>query len=122
MEYAPIRQRAGRRPALTTLPPTLGLWLVAAFAIVLIGAATAGATAGSMLWALLLACSCIAATFLVLGVLGFPTLLAWPVLTGIAYPFLRYPTLSPIVTFDRIWIIGLLGAITFAVFAPAVMP
>jgi O-antigen ligase len=52
-----------------------------------------------------------AALVLIFARLGPRVLLWWIPLTGVAYPFLRYPSLNPIVTFDRLWVFGLLGVV-----------
>ena len=41
--------------------------------------------------------------------IGSKSVLTWVLLTAIAYPFLRYPVAHPVVTFDRIWILAMLG-------------
>jgi hypothetical protein len=51
------------------------------------------------------------ALFVVFSQVGFPVLLAWPVITGLAYPFIRFPRDDATVTFDRIWVLGMLGCI-----------
>ena len=92
-------------------------WVVGALVAALLGAALAGETdayLGATPSLLLVAAVCGAATFLVFGAIGYPAFLAWPVLTGIAYPFVRYPSGDPLVTFDRLWIVGLLGVIVLA--------
>lgn len=45
--------------------------------------------------------------------LGRMALPAWVVLTGVAYPFLRYPADGPVVTFDRLFLGALL--VSFAI-------
>jgi len=49
--------------------------------------------------------------FITFGTVGFPVLLGWLVLTGIAYPFVNYPKINPLLTFDRLWVVGMLGCI-----------
>ena len=99
-------------PALRSDPARMtdaaGPWLGALVAA-LLGAALAGETdryLGETPSLLLVAAVCGAATFLIFGAIGYPAFLAWPVLTGIAYPFVRYPSGDPVVTFDRLWIVG----------------
>ena len=41
-------------------------------------------------------------------------LLAWPVLTGALFPFVLVPKTNPVVTFDRIWVLGMVAAIAAA--------
>ena len=49
-------------------------------------------------------------------------LLAWPVLTGAAYAFVQEPRGNPVVTFDRIWVFGLLAVIAVAERSPTAHP
>lgn len=51
-----------------------------------------------------------AALCLIFRELGLYVLLAWAVLEGVAYPFLRFPPGTTLVTFDRIWLGAVLGA------------
>ena len=101
----------------TVTARALGPWLGASLLAVFVGAALSGETdqyVGSMPSLLLVAAVCGVATFLLFGAIGYPAFLAWPILTGIAYPFVRFPQGDPLVTFDRLWIIGLLGVIVLA--------
>jgi O-antigen ligase len=49
------------------------------------------------------------ALLLTLARVGSRSVVIWVVLTAIAYPYLRYPVAHPVVTFDRIWILAMLG-------------
>lgn len=77
----------------------------------LAGSAAAGLAVarGGGMAALILLGLCGLAAFLVFGELGWGTVLAWVVLSVLAYPFLRYPGNQPVVTFDRIVIGGMLS-------------
>jgi O-antigen ligase len=60
-----------------------------------------------------------AAAIVVFGVIlkrfGDMALFAWVVLCGVAYPFIRYPSQHTLVTFDRVWISGLIVALLISI-------
>ena len=110
-------RRSGPRLSVAPGWESAAPWVGGALLAALLGAALAGQTdayVGKTPSLLLVAAVCGAATFVLFGAIGYPAFLAWPVLTGIAYPFVRYPSGDPLVTFDRLWIVGLLGVIMLA--------
>jgi hypothetical protein len=89
-------------------------WVFIGLLWVLLAGSIAGVTgngAGRTPLILLLAAAGAASLFVTFGTIGFPVLLGWLALTGIAYPFVNYPTINPLLTFDRIWVMGMLGCV-----------
>lgn len=60
---------------------------------------------------LVAAALCGLALFFIVGRLGNLAIGVWAVLSVVAYPFLRYPSTHPLVTFDRAWIAASLALI-----------
>src|SRR5262245_15928979 len=84
-------------------------WGLTCAVSIFIGASVAGKTqtyVGSQVSLLVIAAAAACALFVTFGAIGFPVVLAWPALTGLAYPFLRHGSL---VSFDRLWVVGMLG-------------
>ena len=52
-----------------------------------------------------------AGIFFALSRIGLMSLVVWAALAPILYPFVRYPRTHPVVTFDRIWLLGALSCI-----------
>jgi O-antigen ligase len=69
---------------------------------------------GGLLAYTALAASGGALLFLLFSQIQFPVLVAWVVLTVIAYPFARLPDANPIVTFDRVWVVAMVSCILLA--------
>lgn len=93
------------------VPVSLVLALSVLFGVLVSGAGDA--YLGSTIPLALLAIAFQGAVFLVFAHAQLPALLLWPVLTAIAYPFVRVPRESALLTFDRLWIVGLLGVLAF---------
>ncbi len=92
----------------------VGLLLLTAGAAMFAGATVAGKTQtyfGSQTALLAVAMLAVGALFVTFGTIGFPVLIVWAVTTGLAYPFIRYGSK---VTFDRLWIIGMVGSLALA--------
>lgn len=53
------------------------------------------------------------AAIVVVGRIGLPALLFWAATDEVLAPFIRFPTVKAIVTFDRVWLIACLGALIF---------
>lgn len=92
-------------------------WLFMLLASVFIGATVSGnadawlgRTSALLALALLLA----AAAFAILASFGSAPLVAWAPLAVVGYPLARFPRDHPIITFDRLWIGGLLAYILIA--------
>lgn len=104
--------KSGRRQprAKGVVPETV--WLIP-----LCGIAAVAVVKGAMLAYLILGLAGGAVLFLIFGQVPFPVMLAWPVLAGIAYPFVRIPQQHAIVTFDRVWISAMMASL-FAMARP----
>jgi O-antigen ligase len=76
-------------------------WVLPVFASVVLGAAI---VRGGTVAALLLAAGAGIGLLVLVNQLGFTALLWWSVATAVAYPFLRFPQGSGLITFDRLWI------------------
>ena len=93
-------------------------YLAVASLCAVFGAMIAGkvdAFLGAKLPLVLLAVAAAAALFVAFAHLGFAALMAWPVLSAVAYPFVRVPAGNPVITFDRVWIGGLVAAVALGV-------
>jgi O-antigen ligase len=90
--------------------PWLALGAVSA-AVGVVAAGEAQPYIGERIGSVFVAALSAGALFVVFSQVGFPVLLAWPVITGLAYPFIRFPRDDATVTFDRIWVLGMLGCI-----------
>src|SRR3954447_26280066 len=91
----------------TALSPRLGavaIWLGTAFAALAVGVAIAR---GGMAWVLVGTIVGLAVVPLVAD-RAFEVLVGWTVVTAVAYPFLR---VAPYVTFDRVVVLALAGAL-----------
>ena len=71
--------------------------------------AGAGLARGGTAAYLTLACGAGALLLPLFRRIGWPALLAWVTITAVAYPFVRFPYRESVVTFDRVWIVGLMG-------------
>jgi O-antigen ligase len=49
------------------------------------------------------------ALLLTVAHMGSRSVVIWVALTAVAYPFLRYPVAHPVATFDRVWILAMVG-------------
>lgn len=101
-----------------TIRLTLVFILLTAAVSIFAGASVAGRAQpylGSQTTMLALAAAGGIAFFVTFGAIGYPVVAVWAVITGIAYPFVRY---GSNVTFDRLWIIGMLGTLALARRAP----
>lgn len=108
------RARAGTGLASKGLR-SFGIGVAAVLLSVFVGRATFyGAVYQEKRYQLLLAAVAGFAVFLIFSRLGARTLLVWVPLSGLAYAFVRFPRISPVVTFDRIWIFGLLAIVLSA--------
>jgi hypothetical protein len=102
------------RPDVPGRGRVVGLWIFVAVASVLAGAAASGHTNawGGERNSLFLVAALLALPLVgIVAALGSVTLLAWPPLAVAAYDLVRIPRSigsSPILTFDRLWIPGLL--------------
>jgi O-antigen ligase len=101
------------RPGGGLLPVAAGAVLSLVFGAILAG--KADAVLGERLSLLLLGAAAAGALFFVFGHLRFAAVVAWPVLGVAAYPFLRLPKGNPIITFDRVWIVGTVAAVVVGV-------
>jgi hypothetical protein len=82
------------------------------------GAAAIGCTVlgwalaqGTVSWFLLAALVAGLGLFFLIGELGFESVVWWVVASVVAYPFVRFPSGSAYVTFDRAWIAGMVACI-----------
>jgi O-antigen ligase len=93
----------------STAAPALRIGL-RALAVGLIAAGLGGLVAGSTL-ELGGAFAIVGAGVLYLGIsaLGFRSVVAWILLTLVALPLIRLPRGHPIVTFDRVWVLGMIA-------------
>ena len=88
------RRSARATSATLTVRSALAPWLGTALLAVVLGAALSGAMdrlVGTTPSLLLVAAVCCVATFLIFGAIGYPAFLVWPVVTGLAYPFVQVP-------------------------------
>jgi O-antigen ligase len=102
------RAVGGRARAIRT---HLVMWVLLVAISGFIGASIAGRTqvyVGDRPALIVIAMAGAGALFVTFGAIGFPVLAVWATLTGIAYPFVKFGTL---VTFDRLWVIGMLGCL-----------
>jgi O-antigen ligase len=89
---------------------TAGVLAVSAFA----GATAAGETQtrlGERPALLLMGAVGAAGVLAIFAMARHQVLLAWPALTGLLFPFVQFPRHNPIVTFDRVWVFGLIAVI-----------
>jgi O-antigen ligase len=89
------------------------MWLAVAGLVLFSGVFAAGeaeATFGQIPARLLLAAIAGGAFFIVIAFLGSLAILAWPIATTVGY-LIQIPRSQPVITFDRIWIGGMLAYI-----------
>jgi O-antigen ligase len=85
-----------------------------AAAAVAAGAATATGGPGALI---LLALLGVGALFFAVQRLQFSAVLIWVLGSGVAYPFLRYPSDRALVTFDRVWVLAMTSIVILGAFA-----
>lgn len=66
---------------------------------------------GTVSWFLLAALFAGLGLFVLIGELGFESAVWWVVASVVAYPFVRFPSGSAYVTFDRAWIAGMVACL-----------
>jgi hypothetical protein len=103
-----IRAQAGLVRRAVRVSPNLFTWVAAPIIGLWAGMLLAKGDAQSVLLLGLLGG---AALFVIVTQLEFHALLLWLVVEPIAYPFLQFPRGHPIFTFDRLWIISMLGIV-----------
>jgi O-antigen ligase len=92
-------------------------WLSVLFVALLIAATVSGETErrlGHQSALLLLALLLAASVWVIFASLGSAALVAWAPLAVACYLLVRYPRTHPVITFDRVWVVGLLGYILLA--------
>src|SRR5687768_8898031 len=108
------RRRVVDIGSLRRLPLILLPWICIVGAAGAAGAMLTGeldSTLGQTPTFVFLAAAAAAAVCVIFSAVGFPVLVIWPVAAGLAYPFVAFPKDQPLITFDRLWILGMVGCL-----------
>jgi len=90
------------------------LWGLTCVVCIFVGASVAGRTQtylGDQAALIVIVAASACALFITFGAIGFPAVIAWGAVTGLAYPFVRFGSL---VSFDRLWVVGMVGSLALA--------